>query len=285
MRSQINQIANSAQFNGINLVNAGGLDLNVLMSDLSTGTTGRQITTAGVAGNIPGLAATFAGAFAFAGNETITFNLNAVGIGTVSITGTTTIQQYIDAVSTQTGGRVTASYNQTNGTFTYRALEAVVGTNELTITGTNIAAGNETNFTGVGVAAAAVTGGSVTTAITNLDFTAGGVGALATVSMASNLLATASAATTTSGNIDTAIITLNRQLASMGSVAKALEIQHGFLVSLGDVVEKGVGNLVDADLAKESAKLQSLQIKQQLGAQALSIANASPQVILSLFRS
>jgi flagellin len=50
-------------------------------------------------------------------------------------------------------------------------------------------------------------------------------------------------------------------------------------------VEKGVSNLVDADLAKESARLQSLQIKQQLGAQALSIANASPQVILQLFRS
>jgi flagellin len=44
-------------------------------------------------------------------------------------------------------------------------------------------------------------------------------------------------------------------------------------------------NLVDADLAKESARLQSLQIKQQLGAQALSIANQAPQVILSLFRS
>ena len=57
-----------------------------------------------------------------------------------------------------------------------------------------------------------------------------------------------------------------------------------FLASLSDTVEKGVSSLVDADLAKESAKLQSLQVKQQLGAQALSIANQSPQIILSLFR-
>ncbi|WP_255357068.1 flagellin, partial [Caulobacter sp. CCH9-E1] len=48
--------------------------------------------------------------------------------------------------------------------------------------------------------------------------------------------------------------------------------------------DAGVGNLVDADLAKESAKLQSLQTKQQLGVQALSIANQSTSSILSLFR-
>jgi flagellin len=70
----------------------------------------------------------------------------------------------------------------------------------------------------------------------------------------------------------------------MGSQAKALEVQRTFLVGLSDTVEKGIGNLVDADLAKDSALLQSLQIKQQLGAQALSIANQNPQVILQLFR-
>lgn len=53
---------------------------------------------------------------------------------------------------------------------------------------------------------------------------------------------------------------------------------------LSDVVEASVGNLVDADLAKESAKLQALQVKQQLGVQALSIANQAPQAIMSLFR-
>ncbi|PZQ50913.1 MAG: flagellin, partial [Novosphingobium pentaromativorans] len=57
-----------------------------------------------------------------------------------------------------------------------------------------------------------------------------------------------------------------------------------FTSKLSDVVETGIGNLVDADLAKESAKLQALQVQQQLGVQALSIANQAPQTILSLFR-
>jgi flagellin len=83
---------------------------------------------------------------------------------------------------------------------------------------------------------------------------------------------------------DTAITALNSQLATMGSQAKALDVQGEFLGKLADVVEQGISNLVDADLAKESAKLQSLQIKQQLGAQALSIANQAPQLILSFFR-
>jgi flagellin len=53
---------------------------------------------------------------------------------------------------------------------------------------------------------------------------------------------------------------------------------------LQDALESGVGNLVDADLGKESARLQSLQTKRQLGVQALSIANQSPSVLLGLFR-
>jgi flagellin len=191
-----------------------------------------------------------------------------------------TIQGYLDQVSTQTGGRVTASYNQSTGQFNYVAAEAVAGSNELTIT----TAGTARSWLGQGVAAGAVSGGSVTSTITNRDFTVGGAGALATVSTASNLLSTTGAAATAVGNIDTAITALNSQLATMGSQAKALDVQGEFLGKLADVVEQGISNLVDADLAKESARLQSLQIKQQLGAQALSIANQAPQLILSFFR-
>ncbi|MBI1340211.1 hypothetical protein GC169_08400 [bacterium] len=284
LRSQVDQVANSAQFNGLNLVAAGGSNLNVVTSDLTTGSTGRQITSAGVTGLVPGLSSRLSTAVGYAGDETVTFNLNGSGIGTVAITATTTVQQYIDQVSTQTGGRVTASYNQSSGVFTYRAAEAVVTSNELTITATNVAAGNETNFLGVGGTAGAVTGGTVTTTITNRDFTVGGAGALATVSAAASVLNSAGSATAVVGGIDTAITALNSQLASMGSQAKALDVQTKFLGALRDTVEQGVSNLVDADLAKESARLQSLQIKQQLGAQALSIANSTPQIVLSFFR-
>ncbi|WP_165187657.1 flagellin [Caulobacter soli] len=76
---------------------------------------------------------------------------------------------------------------------------------------------------------------------------------------------------------------VNQAVGSIGSQAKQIEAHNTFVSKLDDVLETGVGNLVDADMAKESARLQALQVKQQLGAQALSIANQAPQIILSLF--
>jgi len=280
LRAQVDQVANSATFNGLNLVAAGGSNLGVVMSDIAGATTGRQIASTVIAGVVPGLSAYLVGNGSVAAADDSTFNLNGVAIGTVDVTASMTIQGYLDQVSTQTGGRVTASYNQSTGQFNYVAAEAVAGSNELTIT----TAGTARSWLGQGVAAGAVSGGSVTSTITNRDFTVGGAGALATVSTASNLLSTTGAASTAVGNIDTAITALNSQLATMGSQAKALDVQGEFLGKLADVVEQGISNLVDADLAKESARLQSLQIKQQLGAQALSIANQAPQLILSFFR-
>ena len=281
-RAQISQIVGSAQFNGLNLINSGGTNLNVAISDISSGTTGRQVTSTAVAGTVPGLSSYVVGNGSVAVADGTTFKLNSVDIGTVTLTATMTIQGYVDAVSTATGGRVTASYDQSNGTFTYRAPEAVVTTNELAVavkTG-----GTARTWLGHGGTAAAVTGGASTMQITDRDWTAGGSGALSTVSTAASLLSTAASALTTAGNIDTAINTLNVQMAVMGSQAKALDVQSTFTTKLRDAVEQGISNLVDADLAKESARLQSLQIKQQLGAQALSIANQSPQLILSFFR-
>ena len=77
---------------------------------------------------------------------------------------------------------------------------------------------------------------------------------------------------------------LNPALGDLGAQAKQIENHTSFVSKLTDVLEAGIGNLVDADLAKESARLQALQVQQQLGAQALSIANQAPQIILSLFR-
>jgi flagellin-like hook-associated protein FlgL len=83
--------------------------------------------------------------------------------------------------------------------------------------------------------------------------------------------------------IDAAIDKVTEALAYFGSVSKQLEIQKDFTQGLIDQLNIGIGTLVDADMAKESAMLQSLQIKQNLGTQALGIANAAPQTILGLF--
>jgi len=76
----------------------------------------------------------------------------------------------------------------------------------------------------------------------------------------------------------------NQALARLGTAVKSLEIQNVFVSKIRDALEEGVGNLVDADLAKESARLQQLQVKQQLGVQALGIANQSPQILLNFFQ-
>ncbi|MGE3303800.1 MAG: flagellin [Hyphomonadaceae bacterium] len=84
--------------------------------------------------------------------------------------------------------------------------------------------------------------------------------------------------------VNISITNLNRQLATLGSGSKALQAHRDFVGKLSDTLEAGIGNLVDADMAKESAKLQALQVKQQLGAQALSIANQAPQILLRFFQ-
>lgn len=84
--------------------------------------------------------------------------------------------------------------------------------------------------------------------------------------------------------IEAALTTTNGRLAELGAQAKQIEKHTTFVAKLMDSLETGIGNLVDADMARESARLQALQVQQQLGAQALSIANQAPQIILSLFK-
>ncbi len=84
--------------------------------------------------------------------------------------------------------------------------------------------------------------------------------------------------------VTTSIDNVSAALARLGTKSNALSTHLTFVGKLSDALEAGVGNLVDADLAKESAKLQALQTKQQLGVQALGIANQTPQLVLSLFR-
>lgn len=85
-------------------------------------------------------------------------------------------------------------------------------------------------------------------------------------------------------DLDASIGNVNQALGALGAQAKQIENHNKFVSKLTDVLQAGIGNLVDADVAKESAHLQALQVQQQLGAQALSIANQAPQIILSLFK-
>jgi flagellin len=97
-------------------------------------------------------------------------------------------------------------------------------------------------------------------------------------------LSTITLATAVLAQVTTSISQTNQALGNLGSQAKALASDATFVSQLTDQLNAGVGNLVDADLAKESAQLQALQVQQQLGAQALSIANQAPQILLQLFK-
>ena len=94
----------------------------------------------------------------------------------------------------------------------------------------------------------------------------------------------ASSALTNTGAIGTAITNTLTQLNNFGSYSNYIDSQINYNKSILDAQQSGLGALIDTDMAKESARLQALQIRQQLGTQALGIANQAPQSLVSLFR-
>ena len=108
-------------------------------------------------------------------------------------------------------------------------------------------------------------------------------GSIVTISTGASISTQVGASTMVSV-IQSSLENVDSALAKLSAGSKKFSIQLNFASKLSDTLTTGVGNLVDADMAKESALLQSLQVKQQLGVQALSIANQSPQYLLSLFK-
>jgi len=95
---------------------------------------------------------------------------------------------------------------------------------------------------------------------------------------------TLTAATAVLTEINDSINNVNSALGNIGAQANEIQNHTTFVSQLSDVLNQGIGNLVDADMAQESAQLQALQAQQQLGVEALSIANSAPQIVLSLFK-
>lgn len=127
----------------------------------------------------------------------------------------------------------------------------------------------------------AVTAANITVERQDLATTAGGgLAALTAVDVST------SSATATAGlaSIETLLQTAIDAAAAFGSSQASIKSQADFVTSLTDSLKAGVGSLTDSDIEAASAKLQALQVQQQLGVQALSIANQQPQALLSLFR-
>ena len=170
----------------------------------------------------------------------------------------------------------TSSRQALNATFTSLLGQIKSVVSNSSFNGVNLIDGSVTQL----AALASADGTSkLTVAAQSLALGGANVTVAATQSITTVTLATAALAA-----VNTSITNVNNALAKLGSAANALQTQITFTGNLQDTIDTGVGNLVDANLAKESATLTALQTKQSLGIQALSIANSSSETLLSLFR-
>jgi flagellin len=170
----------------------------------------------------------------------------------------------------------TASRQALNSDFTALRDQITTIVKNAVFNGFNLVDGSTTQITAL---ASADGTRRITTAAQNLSL--GG----ANVTLASTAtISTQAKASTLVATIQTSLTNVNAALAKLSAGAAKFSIQATFAQNLSDTLTTGIGNLVDANMAQESASLQSLQVKQQLGIQALSIANQAPQTILGLFQ-
>ena len=170
----------------------------------------------------------------------------------------------------------TASRLALNNDFVALRNQITSTVNNASFNGVNLLDGSITKVTSL----ANAQGTSVLTVLAE-NLSVGGsivtLSATATISTVASAQAAITVVNVSLQNVDTA-------LATLGTSSKALDTHLNFVSTLQDTLTTGIGNLVNADLAKESATLQALQTKQQLGIQALSIANSASSALLGLFR-
>ena len=290
LKNQINQVVGAAQFNGVNLVNGSqGANIQIL-SALDRGT-GGTVTAAYIQINTQDLAsggytakavfdATNTSGVSSAG-DTAGFTLNAGG-------GTGTIQ--VTNASLAAGDQVGVTIGGKTATYTVSAQDVAS-----TSVADSVAVGLKNAIDKLGIANLSVNFDNSTNPGT-LTFTnnstndmavgaqfknagSGGLSAMSSIDVSTGTGATAALAT-----IETLLNTATTATAAFGSASSQITSQSKFISSLTDTLKAGIGSLVDANMEAASARLQALQVQQQLGTQALSIANKTPQNLLSLFR-
>ncbi|WP_323763748.1 flagellin [Marinovum sp.] len=289
LKEQINAVVSAAQFNGLNLVDGTSASTSILASldrdnagnvtassitvngqDLSTG----SYTAKDIFGNSGGVPS--------AAGDTVTLSLNAGG-------GNDTITIDDSAVAFAAGDRVTLNVGGEEVSYTVTADDAAA-----TTTSDIVAIGLKNAVDNLGIAGLTVdydssvagtldfTNAGTTDLTVSGQFTnagSGGLGAMSGIDVSTGVGATSALAT-----VETLISTAISASAAFGSVEGRIETQASFISNLTDSMTSGIGAMVDADMEEASARLQALQVQQQLGVQALSIANQAPQQLLSLFR-
>ncbi|EEE37508.1 flagellin protein [Rhodobacteraceae bacterium KLH11] len=291
LRDQITSVVGAAQFNGLNLVNGGAgatvlssLDrdnagnvtassINVAAQNLSTG----GYTAADVFTGTDGVTADTADAFGFS----LDGNGGSDDVGSIVIA---------DPGTLAAGDTFTVRLGDDVASYTVRAEDIAAGNAPEEIIAAGLKSAIEASDANVSVAydpgsnAAQLditNEGSNSLQISGqfANANSGGLGALASIDVSTDAGATAAL-----GAIESLIDTAIDASAAFGSAQGRIETQKEFISNLSDSFKSGIGSLVDADMEETSARLQALQVQQQLATQSLSIANQAPQSILSLFR-
>ena len=185
------------------------------------------------------------------------------------------IQMKQQALSASDASLDTASRQALNSSFQALLGQITTIVTNATFNGFNLVNGSTQQLTAL---ASADGSRRITVAAQNMSLS----GSVVTVATAASI-STMSSASTLVATIQTSLTNVDAALAKLSSGAAKFSIQGTFTQNLSDTLTTGIGNLVDANMAQESAQLQSLQVKQQLGIQALSIANQAPQMLLKLF--
>ena len=321
LTGQITSIVGSAQFNGLNLIDGSTTAFSVLSSlnrDASGIVTTGNVTLNTSTSNLnsqggldlddfnggTGSAFAVTGATTGTDQSTLAGGFDNTAFQVVQSTGTLVITVAAPA----TGGGSTGAVSQDVATATQLAAQdAAIAGDVFTVSVGSVTASYTVRFDdqegdiAAGLRAALIDAGIDTNTfdvVTNgaaLEITnngplevrvdvdaargSGGLSALQGINVG-----TAGGAATALGTIENLIQVATDAQAALGTVEKRLEIQNDFTSKLIDSFKAGIGALVDADLEEASARLQALQVQQQLGVQALSIANQAPQNILALFR-
>ncbi|WP_209598371.1 flagellin [Ruegeria sp. HKCCSP351] len=289
LKDQIASVVSAAQFNGLNLVDGSAGSASILASldrDNTGAVTASSISVSGQNLSTGGYVTkqVFDGSTgASTGNDRVGATIDN---GATAATALVTDES---SGAFTTGDKVVVAINDQVVSYTVSAEDAAA-----TTTGDLVAVGLKSKIEELGITGLTVdydSGTAGTLSVTNgtgsdISFSAqfvnagaGGLGALAGIDVSTGAGATAALAAVES-LIDTSI----DASAAFGSAQGRIETQKEFISNLSDSFKSGIGALVDADMEETSARLQALQVQQQLATQSLSIANQAPQSILSLFR-
>lgn len=288
LRSQINTVVGAAQFNGLNLVDGSQTSVDVLASlDRQAGGT---VTTSSITINAQDLSTgAYAAKNVLAGSDNVSGNGDTAGFQADAAGGTGLIVIDDSGAAFVAGDSVSITIGGKTASYTVSASDvAATTTSDLVAVGLKNAidslgiSGLVVDYDSASPGELAFTNNGTNDLTVSAQFKNAGSGGLAALSAID--VSTSGGAQAALGNIETLIQTGIDAAAEFGSAQSRIDIQNTFVSKLSDSLKAGIGSLVDADMEEASARLQALQVQQQLGIQSLSIANQAPQNILSLFR-